>query len=109
MAFNLSTALQLLKDPALHGARCTLLAALGALTVLFMGSRKKLSGRRDTEAPPKVTHPDEDIQKCQQELESKCIPQSGKFSMSRGRADTMGQQRGSTGSHIPQIRSILGH
>lgn len=108
MAFNLSTAPQLLKDPVLHGA-ASLLAALGAPTVLFMGSWRKSSGRRDTEAPHKVTHPDEDIQKCQQELESKCIPQSGRFSVSRGRTDTMGQQRGSPGSHIPQSRSILGH
>lgn len=108
MAFNLSTTLQFPKDSALHGATL-LLAALGAPMVFFMGSWKKSLGRRDTEAPPKVTHPDEDMQKCQQELESKCIHWSGRFSVSQGRADTMGQQRGSPGSHIPQIRSILGH
>lgn len=108
MAFNLSTALQFLKDPALHGA-ASLLPALRAPMVLFMGSWKKSLGRRDTEAPPKVIHPDEDIQKYQQELESKCTPWSRRFSVSQGRADTMGQQAGSLGSHIPQIRSILGH
>lgn len=108
MAFNLSTVLQFLKDPSLHST-ALLLAELRAPTVLFMESWKKLLGRRDIEAPLKATHPDEDIQKCQQDLESKCIPLSMRFSMSRGRPDTMGQQRGSPGSHIPQIRSILGH
>lgn len=108
MAFNLSTTLQFLKDPSLHST-ALLLPALRAPLVLFMGSWKTVLGRRETEAPPKVTHSDEDIQKCQQELESKCIPQSGRFCMSGGRADTMGQQRGSPDGHIPQIRSILGH
>lgn len=108
MAFNLSTAQQFLKDPALHSA-ASLLPALRAPMVLFMGSWKKSLSRRDTEAPPKVTHPDEDIQKCQQELESKCIPWSRRFSVSQGRTDTVGQQRGSLGSHISQIRSIHGH
>lgn len=89
MAFNLSTALQLLKDPSLHST-ASLLAALRAPTVLFMGSWKKLLGRRDTEAPFKVTQLDEDIQKCQHDLESKCIPQSMRFAMSQGRPDTMG-------------------
>lgn len=96
------------KDPVLHGA-ISLLAALRAPAVFFIGSWKKSLGRRDTEAPPKVTHADEYIQKCQQELESKCIHRSGRFSVSQGRADTVGQQRGFPGSHIPQIRSIPGH